>query len=110
MKHHNSIPWFAIGVAVVTLLSTACSRTTPVRDGDDTSRYIDYLAAARHFPGMTSTEVQKQLGSPNEVERKDNTRVLWHYRDRFWEADARSVYNQVTLVFDDKKCVAVEPQ
>lgn len=110
MKILRPSRWLPCGLVILTLLNAACSPTTPVREGEDTSNYVDFLAAAKHFPGLTGTEVQKQLGSPTEVERKDITRVLWHYRNRFWEADARTVYDQVTLVFDDKKCIAVEPR
>lgn len=110
MKTHFSFPLFAASSAVLFILVLAgCEPSPQMSPGDDIKNYVDFAPASKRLMGAESTRVQRELGSPNGVVRQDETAVDWFYHRRFCEADARWIYKDMVLHFEDRKLVSMHP-
>ena len=95
-------------ISLLSMLIPACFPTVKVEPGADTSKYADFPNALKVFPGREELEIQKEIGSPNAIERKDADHIDWMYKYKFWEPGARLLYRSVTLHFENGKLKNIE--
>jgi len=98
-------------LSILPLLTPACSKTVKVEPRDDISKYTDYATALKRLPGKEATQIQKEIGSPDTLERKDADHVDWTYKYKFWEPEAKVVYKGIVLHFEKGilKSLEVDP-